>query len=103
MSTKAEKAAKAAEKRAHALALIARTQRARLDAKLTQGQIAKVLRMEQDQYKQYETRTPLPAVYHELFCIACHVKPEWYVHGIGAEHLTEPVRRPRRGRKAAAA
>lgn len=56
-------------------AFIARTKAARESAKLTQQQIADALRIPQDRYKQYETRSLLP---HDLipgFCLVTKIDP----------------------------
>lgn len=63
---------------------IARTKAAR-EAKdgLTQAKMAKVLGMEQGTYKQYETRSLLPHMHIETFCLMTDVPVAWLVTGEG--------------------
>lgn len=56
-------------------AFIARTAAARNAAGLTQQQVADALQIEQDTYKQYETRSPLPHYLVPAFCLATGTDP----------------------------
>lgn len=60
---------------------IARTQYARERSGLTQEQMAALLGIKQDVYKQYEVRTPLPHRFVEAFCIATRVTEKWLFSG----------------------
>jgi transcriptional regulator with XRE-family HTH domain len=58
-----------------------RTKEARERANFTQEQIARVLQIAQDRYKQYEVRSLLP---HQLigpFCAATRVTETWLLSG----------------------
>lgn len=63
------------EKEAYNAAFMEATQALRERAGFTQEEIATVLRMQQDKYKQYESRTPLPHYLVTAFCLACRVEP----------------------------
>jgi hypothetical protein len=53
------------------------------ETRYSQTAIAKLLRIKQDKYKQYETRSMLPYEMLEDFCLACGVTIEWLVTGKG--------------------
>lgn len=67
---------------------IARVKAAR-EARFTQAEIADLLQIPQDRYKQYETRSILPHFLIPKFCTAC---------GISVEYLftAMPVKQPSR-------
>ena len=86
---------------------IARVRWARIGRGYTQGQAAELLSMEQDKYKQYESRSLLP---HELvsrFCLLCAVDETWLFTGKGRGPVIaepprqEPRQRPPRRKRAA--
>lgn len=81
-------------KRAAALALIARTREARSWTTLGQIKMAKALGIDQGKYKQYETRTPMPMIYHEKFCDICGCSLPWLRDGVGPSRRA-PARRER--------
>jgi DNA-binding XRE family transcriptional regulator len=56
-------------------AFLARTAQARERAKYTQAEIAEILDITQDTYKQYEKRTPLPHYLIPRFCLATKTDP----------------------------
>lgn len=56
---------------------LSRTKQAREEARFTQEEIAELLEIEQDQYKNYETRTMLPHRYISKFCIATKKSIGW--------------------------
>lgn len=60
---------------------IGRTKEARLHAGLTQEKIATILRIKQDTYKQYETRSVLPHWHIAAFCAATHITEKWLFTG----------------------
>lgn len=60
---------------------IARVKEAREAANFTQVQIATVLGITQDQYKQYETRSLLPHRYIAQFCAATRISEAWLISG----------------------
>jgi DNA-binding XRE family transcriptional regulator len=62
---------------------IARTKQARQATGMTQDELAGLLGIKQDRYKQYETRSMLPHEYVERFCLACTVTTEWLFTGKG--------------------
>lgn len=64
-------------------AIIARTKQAREASGLTQQAVASVLRIPQDRYKQYETRSPLPHEFIGPFCVLARITPEWLLTGRG--------------------
>ncbi len=66
---------------AYDVRFIERTKLARVRSGLTQAEIAKLLDMEQDRYKQYETRSKLPHQFVERFCLACRISIGWLVTG----------------------
>lgn len=61
-----------------------RTKEAREKANFTQEQIAKVLQITQDTYKQYEIRSLLPHRYIGAFCAATRVSETWLLTGQGS-------------------
>jgi transcriptional regulator with XRE-family HTH domain len=63
------------------LAFIDRTKAARETANLTQLEIATILGIKQDTYKQYETRSPLPHRFIPAFCAATHITSDWLFLG----------------------
>jgi transcriptional regulator with XRE-family HTH domain len=65
------------------MGFIARTKAARIAAGRTQEEMAKLLGVTQGHYKQYETRSPLPHRYVEVFCLATGVTLEWLFKGKG--------------------
>ena len=60
---------------------IERTRFAREESGLTQQEIATILGIKQDTYKQYETRSPLPHRYVPAFCAATHISEAWLFTG----------------------
>lgn len=62
-------------------AFIARTKQARDRSGFTQAEIAKILGIKQDRYKQYETRSPLPHEFVAAFCAATRVSEVWLFNG----------------------
>jgi DNA-binding XRE family transcriptional regulator len=74
---------------------------ARLAHGTTQAELADLLGMAQDTYKQYETRSYLPHDVVPKFCKITKVDPTWLYTGkgvapAGAEPTEEPARRGRR-------
>jgi DNA-binding transcriptional regulator YiaG len=85
---------------------------ARVATGMKQWQVAELLGIPQDKYKQYEGRSLLPHYLVGRFCILCHIDPEWLMTGRGqkplrAPHIVEdepePVSKPRRTRRSRAA
>lgn len=71
-------------------AFIARTKAAREAKGLTQDQMARLLGLKQDRYKQYETRTMLPHELIPVFCFETGIAPrslfpDWRVSHIRSE------------------
>ncbi|MBN8955257.1 MAG: helix-turn-helix transcriptional regulator [Rhizobiales bacterium] len=62
---------------------IARVKEAREARGVTQEWLAERLGIEQDKYKQYETRSFLPHQYVEMFCLACGISETWLFTGKG--------------------
>lgn len=60
---------------------IERTRFARERAGYSQTEIAKLLDIPQDRYKQYETRSKLPYQFVERFTLACRISIEWLMTG----------------------
>ena len=58
-------------------AFLARTAQARTRAGFSQSEIAELLGIPQDKYKQYEKRSPLPHYLISTFCIATRCEPAW--------------------------
>ena len=63
-------------------AFIRRTAEARIAAGYTQLEIGAILGLEQDHYKQYESRSMLPHHHVAAFCAATRVSVDW-LFGIG--------------------
>jgi hypothetical protein len=89
-----------------------RVKAARVATGMKQWQVAELLGIPQDKYKQYEGRSYLPHHLVGRFCILCHVDPVWLMTGRGqkplkAPHIveTEPERqpKPKRARRSRAA
>lgn len=80
---------------------IARTQKARERAGLTQDEIAEQLGMKQSKYHKYESRSILPHYLIPDFCLQTKVTLEWlYTSAIEVKALPAPKKK-RRKRKAA--
>ena len=60
---------------------INRTKEARVQAGLTQQEMADILKTDQGTYKQYETRSVLPHRHVAAFCAATHVSASWLFTG----------------------
>lgn len=58
-----------------------RTKTAREGARFTQEEIARILQITQDVYKQYETRSLLPHRLIGPFCAATRVSESWLITG----------------------
>lgn len=80
-------------------AFTARTKAARKARGFTQEQMADLLGMPQDRYKQYEGRTPLPHFLISRFCLITGVDVEWMFTGRSAA-AAAPQPRPARKVKA---
>lgn len=89
-----------------------RVRDARIATGLKQWQVAELLGIPQDKYKQYEGRSYLPHHLVGRFCIVCRIDPVWLMTGKGqkplrpphiVEHEPELVRKPRRTRRPKAA
>jgi hypothetical protein len=85
---------------------------ARVATGLKQWQVAELLGIPQDKYKQYEGRSLLPHYLIGRFCIVTRVDPVWLMTGKGqkplrAPHIVEPEPeaqpRPKRARRSKAA
>lgn len=77
----------------------ARTKESREKAGFSQEGIAKLLRIDQGRYKNYELDRPLPHYLVPQFCIACHIEPtELYA----AAPVVTRQRAPRRRKRLAA-
>ncbi len=74
----AQKMAKASAFRAE---FIARTKEARERTGRNQTDMATILGIKQDRYKQYETRSPLPHEFIAAFCLATNVSEHWLFTG----------------------
>jgi hypothetical protein len=74
---------------------IARVRAAR-KSRYTQKQIAGILDIEQDVYKHYEKRSPLPHRYIPKFVLATGVTFEWLLAAEGAGPAVEPLEEPKR-------
>ena len=90
----------------------ARVRQAREGAGYTQGELADLLGIAQDTYKQYETRSLLPHRLIRRFCLACRIDESWLISGEGpvpptvraldrAHQLSISQRHKGRGRRAA--
>lgn len=64
-----------------------RVAEARISRGYKQWQIAELLGMAQDKYKQYEKRSLLPHHLIGRFCLICRVDPEWLVTGHGKKPI----------------
>lgn len=89
-----------------------RVKAARVATGLKQWQVADLLGIPQDKYKQYEGRSLLPHALVGRFCTICRVNPEWLFTGMGqkplkAPHIVDteprPVPKPKRTRRPKAA
>jgi DNA-binding transcriptional regulator YiaG len=90
-----------------------RVKAARIATGLKQWQVADLLGIPQDKYKQYEGRSLLPHALVGRFCTICRVNPEWLFTGVGQKplrppHLVEtgepkPVPKSKRARRSKAA
>jgi ribosome-binding protein aMBF1 (putative translation factor) len=67
-----------------------RVKTARIATGMKQWQIAELLQIPQDKYKQYEGRSYLPHHLIGRFCIVCRVDPVWLVTGKGQKPLRPP-------------
>lgn len=90
---------------------MARVKSARIASGRTQKKVAVLLDIEQDYYKQWETRSLMPHRYMEKFCIACGIELGWLVTGKGqkprvvrqapeVEPITSKPKKTRRSRAA---
>lgn len=66
-----------------------RTKQARIACGLTQAEIATILGITQDTYKQYEMRTMLPHRYVPAFCAATRVTEKWLFGSGGRREAAE--------------
>lgn len=74
----------------------ARTKEAREKAGFSQDEMAKLLRIDQGRYKNYELTRPLPHFLVPQFCIACHIDPtDLYAAAPAARERRAPRRRKR--------
>jgi len=89
-------------------AFLIRTRVAREARPYTQDQIAGILGIAQDTYKQYETRSFLPHHLVAKFCVACGINATWLFTGAGrapvmaAKPEKERIAAKGRARRAAA-
>jgi DNA-binding XRE family transcriptional regulator len=67
-----------------------RVKAARVATGLKQWQVAELLGIPQDKYKQYEGRSYLPHHLVGRFCIVCRVDPVWLMTGKGQKPLRAP-------------
>lgn len=67
-----------------------RVKTARVATGLKQWQVAELLGIPQDKYKQYEGRSLLPHYLVGRFCIVCRVDPVWLMTGKGQKPLRVP-------------
>jgi hypothetical protein len=77
-------------KTAYKTAFMARVTAAR-KLRFTQQAMAESLGMEQDSYKQYETRSLMPHHLIPRFCTICGVSTDWLITGKGAGPAVQPV------------
>jgi hypothetical protein len=91
---------------------IARVKAARIATGKKQWQVAELMGMPQDKYKQYETRSLLPHHMIGRFCLLTNVDPNWLLTGRGAKPLQPPyvvaeeapaIRRPKKNKRPRAA
>ena len=89
-----------------------RVKAARIATGLKQWQVAELLSIPQDKYKQYEGRSYLPHHLVGRFCIICRIDPEWLMTGKGQKPLQpphivakepDPIPRPRKTKRSKAA
>lgn len=82
---------------------IGRVREAREAKFATQKPVYKFLEVEQDQYKHWETKRPMPRRYIPKFCIITEVSMEWLLtgEGKGPVKVDIPKSVPRRMGKAA--
>ena len=90
-----------------------RVRTARVATGLKQWQVAELLGIPQDKYKQYEGRSLLPHALVGRFCTICRINPEWLFTGIGQKPLRPPhlveteeapaVAKPKRAKRSKAA
>ena len=66
---------------------IERVASARQATGMKQWQVAELLGIGQDKYKQYETRSLLPHYLMGRFCLITHVDPDWLITGRGKKPL----------------
>jgi DNA-binding XRE family transcriptional regulator len=83
---------------------IARTKEARKRTGRSQTDMATILGIKQDRYKQYETRSPLSHEFIAAFCLATNVTEHWLFTGrkrriAGAEVVDLAAERPERERR----
>lgn len=78
------------------LAFIGRVRSARKARYPTQKPMLLLLGIDQDLYKQYETRTPLPLRFIPKFCAATGVEMEWLLTGEGVGPKVEALPIPRK-------
>lgn len=89
-----------------------RVRSARVAKGLKQWQLAELLGIPQDKYKQYEGRSYLPPHLLNRFCLICSVDPNWLWTGKGQKPLKpphivetedEPVPKPKKAKRSKAA
>jgi len=89
-----------------------RVKAARIATGKKQWQVAELLNIPQDKYKQYEGRSYLPHHLVGRFCIICNIDPVWLMTGRGQKPLKpphivetepEPVRKPKKAKRSKAA
>lgn len=78
------------------LSFIGRVRSARMARFDSQKPICVILELEQDTYKQYETRTPLPLRLIPKFIAACGVSYEWLLTGEGQGPNLIPMPTPKK-------
>lgn len=88
-------------------AFMKRVAEARIARGWKQWELAERLGMEQDKYKQYETRSLLPHHLIPQFCLACRVDMDWLLTGLGRKPIKalevvtgepRPVTKPKRAK-----
>lgn len=72
-------------------AYIGRVREAREAKFSTQKPVYKFLEVEQDQYKHWETKRPMPRRYIPKFCIITEVSMEWLLTGDGKGPLVPEI------------
>lgn len=68
-------------------AFMKRVAEARIARGLKQWELAQKLDMEQDRYKQYETRSLLPHHLIGRFCLICRIEADWLLTGHGQKPI----------------